>query len=166
MSASPYAYQHYLLQSLTTQFGLADTKSLALQPGTQAVYRVTCHYPDKLPLNSVATLVHSLTDSPTLSIRHEDTPEEKVQRDYDPDALAALKAAFASLKFDRMDDQPGIPSSGETLWLVERAASGFHKAILLAPGLAEDKHHDLVFRLHEFMPKAVEPVGYTNHGAD
>lgn len=153
---SNYAYQHYLLRSLGVQFRQPETKQIALKPGVQSVYRVTCFYPDTHPPNSVATLVGSRAGDPTLTIVHENAPDIPMEAVLNPDEYRALGAVFSSLKFDKLDDQPGIPARGATLWLVERAAGSFIKSVLVAPELATGTYQTLVFRLHEHLPQAVE----------
>ncbi len=157
MQNSLYAYQHYLLRSIAVQMKLPETKQVALRPGVQSVYRVTCFHAGNAP-SSVATLVSTVATGPTLMIRRENTPiaEEYPVEDWQ---RKALYTAFSSLKFDKLPDQPGIPTQGVTLWLVERSAGSFLKSVLVAPQLATDKYQTLVFRLHELMPQAVEPLG-------
>lgn len=156
MTNSLYAYQHYLLRSLSVEFKQPEVKQIALKPGVNAVYRVTCHYPEGQPPNSVATVVGSQAGKPTLTVVHENAPDAPTEFTLDANIYRALGGVFSASKFDKLDDQPDIPAQGVTLWLLERAAGSFVKSVLLAPELARDAHQTLVFRLHEYLPQAVE----------
>jgi len=159
MLNSPYAYQHYLLRSVSAQLHQMEIAQVALQPGVQSVYRVTCHYPHANLANSVATLVSSRTGAPTLTVT-KDMPGTRVETyTFDPTRFHMLTSAFSTVRFDKLEDQPDIPAQGVTLWLVERAAGSFRKSVLLSPELAGGVHQDLIYRLHEVLPQAVEPSG-------
>ncbi|MEO0562505.1 MAG: hypothetical protein AAF125_10340 [Chloroflexota bacterium] len=161
MSSSPYAYQYYLLQSLLAEFNLPTTRDLAQAPGVRAVIRVTCHYPHLTPPNSVATLTDALTQDPMLTVAYEGNPNAKQSKPANPAAVKSLTAALSRLRFDKLDDQPGIPASDCVLWLVERAAGGFIKGVLLAPDHAESDHAQLVTHLQNHLPTAINPLGGT-----
>ncbi|MEL6148337.1 MAG: hypothetical protein AAFV33_27265 [Chloroflexota bacterium] len=158
MGNSTYAYQHYLLRSISTQFHLSDTLAVAQQPGIQSVFRVTCHYPGGDFPDSVATVVNSQVGQPTLTV-HRSGVDSSGEHVLDKQAFGALTAMLSTVKFDKLDDQPGIPATRANLWLVERAAGSFLKGVLLSPELATDSYQSLVFRLHELLPGAVEPLG-------
>jgi hypothetical protein len=157
MSASPYTYQRYLLGSLRTTLQLDELQATALQPGIKSAYRITCHYPDQTAPNSVATLVRGVTGPPSLHIAYEGDAAPQVT-DLDPEAYKAFTSALSRAKFDRMDDPPGIPATGAVLWLVERAAAGFYKAVLLSPAVVTPPHDALVTALETHLPLAVQPL--------
>ncbi len=157
MSTSPYAYHHYLLRSLCVQFRLQEITTLATQPGVQSVYRITCHYPHLLPPNSVATITGLPTAPPHLRIVYEHQPGAAIDDDLPTDRFKSFTAALARLKFDRMNDQPDIPHGGARLWLVERAAGSFYKAVLLAPGQANGDHAALAGVIQDHFPATVQP---------
>jgi hypothetical protein len=52
----------------------------------------------------------------------------------------------------------GIPATGAVLWLVERAAAGFYKAVLLSPADVSPPHDALVAALETHIPQAVQPL--------
>ncbi|MEM6282783.1 MAG: hypothetical protein AAF787_11360 [Chloroflexota bacterium] len=157
MGNSTYSYQHYLLRSISTQFQLPDTPTIAQQPGIQSVFRVTCHYPGGDFPDSVATVVSSQVGQPTLTV-HRNGSESNGENMLDRQAFEALTATLSTVKFDKLADQPDIPSTRANLWLIERAAGSFIKGVLLSPELATDDYQSLVFRLHELLPAAVEPL--------
>jgi len=136
-----------------------ETAQVALQPGVQSVYRITCYYPHDLPPNSVATLVSSRTGPPTLTVARESMTPQVNAHTLDLGQFRALTSAFSTLRFDKLEDQPDIPAQGVRLWLVERAAGGFSKSVLLSPQPATGVHQNLIYRLHEALPQAIEPSG-------
>lgn len=158
MSASPYSYQHYLLRSLATQLRLPPGRQLAAEPGVQAVIRITCHHPTPNTPDSVATLLRRSTSGATLTVIYADGTQPPSIA-IDAEAFQAFTAQLSAIKFDRMDDQPGIPAHGVPLWLVERAAGSFEKAVLLCPPLAQNEHQTLIYRIHEYLPQSVEFQG-------
>lgn len=158
MSSSPYAYQHYLLRSISTQLKLPETAELALRPGVQSVYRVTCFYPDDHVPNSVATLLNALAMPTVLQLHYEHATAPR-ELPADAQQVKALATEFSSIKFDKLPDQPDIPVQGVTLWLIERAAGSFLKSVLVAPELAADTHLTLIHCLNDLLPQAVAVMG-------
>lgn len=158
MTPSPYTYQRFLLGSLRTALHLDELQVTAHQPGIKAAYRVTCHYPDDAPPNSIATLVQRVGQPPALHIAYEGLADDAVHMTLDPMTVKAFSSALARLKFDRLEDPPGIPVTGAVLWLVERAAGGFYKALLLCPATAPPPYDAVVAALETHIPQALEPL--------
>jgi hypothetical protein len=156
MPTSSYAYQSYLLRSISDQMQLPEIKQVASKPGTQAIYRMTCHYPDGTSPDSVATLTSTITQQPLLTIHYLNRPESTVETFVDKLYFQKFVSALYTLKFDRMDDQPDIPAHGVVLWMVERGAGSFVKRVILAPDFAANGHQALIYRIHEFFPRTVE----------
>lgn len=155
-----YAYQYYLLRSVSDHLRLPDLKKMAAEPGVQLVYRISCHTPgDPAPPDSVATVLSAVTQPPQLSVYFHNDSARNFEDIIDKDRFQRFVAAMSTLKFDRLNDQPNIPAHGVPLWLVERAAGGFTKSVLLSPQTASGPHQTLIFRIHEFFPEA---VGGTN----
>ncbi len=155
MSASAYAYQHYLLNSISDELQSQPAKRIAQGPGIQSVYRVICYRPDKTLPDSVAVLISSIAGEPTLTV-HYTGDISPLETTLPKETVRGLAAAFSAAKFDRLSDQPDIPTQGVTLWLIERAAGSFAKQVLVAPESADGQHAALVARLREHLSPAVE----------
>ncbi|MFZ4815724.1 MAG: hypothetical protein ACOYL5_14410 [Phototrophicaceae bacterium] len=151
-----YAYQNYLLNTVSTQLHIPDIGQIAREAGVQAAIRITCHYPNQSAPDSVGTLVGWLAQPPRLEVCRLQSPAGSTTYPYSKEQFKAFQMALVELRFDRLEDQPNIPAHGVLLWLVERAAGGFAKRVLLAPELATDTYQTLIYRLHEYIPQAVE----------
>jgi hypothetical protein len=63
-----------------------------------------------------------------------------------------------TLRFDRLPDQPGIPSYGADLWLLERAAGSFSTSLMLAPERASGVYASLVALIRARLPEAIREI--------
>lgn len=158
MNDPTYAYQNYLLRSLSAQTGCLPIKEVASQPGIRDVYRLSILYGTGRAHDSVATLARSLTRPPQLSVRFINADMRNVETTLTAERADAFKQAIATLRLDKLTDQPGIPARGVDIWLVERAAGSFSKSVILAPELSEGVYRDLVRLFSEHLPEALQLV--------
>ncbi|MCB9453455.1 MAG: hypothetical protein H6672_18650 [Anaerolineaceae bacterium] len=152
-------YQAYLLRVIADELGLKQAEDIARQPGMRAVYRLTIRYHDNRSFDSVATLSRYVTDLPRLEIAYQELFNHKpLTLDIEQVRFDAFAGALLKLRFDHTADQPNIPAYGVDLWMLERAAGGFAKSIILAPKLAQGIHAELVAAVQEHLPEAVKEV--------
>ena len=59
---------------------------------------------------------------------------------------------------------PAFHQQASPYGLVERAAAGFHKALLLAPELAQPPYDTLIQTFEQYIPQAVQPLEVSNGG--
>jgi hypothetical protein len=152
-------YQAYLLRVIADELGLKPAEEIARQPGMRAVYRLTIRYHDSRSYDSVATVSRYVTNSPQLEITYRGLFDHK------PLVLAieqarfdAFTGALLKLRFDHLPDQPNIPTYGVDLWMIERAAGGFSRSVILAPKLAQGVYNDLIAAVRKHLPEAVKEL--------
>ena len=148
------------LRHVAVRAGLPPLPAVAQMPGISDALRLTIVYAQapRRPPDRVATLkvehtvtwmeVSYLTPGPPLHKRVRFLAEH----------YRALKRSLAQLGFDRLDDQVTTQLGGD-LWLLERAAGGYHHDLVLMPGTASGVHLMLVDRIRQLWPEALrEPV--------
>lgn len=152
-------YQAYLLRVIEDELGLKPAEQIAQRPGMRAVYRLTIRYHDSRSYDSVATLSRYVTDSPQLEVVYRGLFNRKpLTLPVEQERFDAFAGVLLKLRFDHLPDQPNIPAHGVDLWMLERAAGGFAKSIILAPKLAQDVHADLIAAVHEHLPESAKDV--------
>lgn len=152
-------YQTYLLRVIADELGLESAEQAARRPGMRAVYRLTIRYHDSRSYDSVATLSRYGAEAPRLEIAYRGIFGQKpLTFTVNQERFDALAGALLKLRFDHLSDQTHIPAYGADLWLLERAAGGFAKSIMLAPKLAKGIHADLIAVIQEHLPEAVKEV--------
>ncbi len=158
MTDAGSAYQGYLLRSIATQIGADPTPTIAQMPGVQAVYRVTVHYHDARCYNSVATLTRGVVGNPTLTIQYEHAPYATVHDEMDVVAFKQFMQALQKARYDHLSHQASLPTYGIDLWLVERAASGFSKDVILAPYGAKPPYIPIIEAVNTYIPQALREI--------
>lgn len=152
-------YQAYLLRVIADELGLKTPEQIAQRPGMRAIFRLTIRYHDSRSYDSVATLSRYVTDPPQLEVAYRGLFDRKPlvlsvgQHQFD-----AFAGALLRLRFDHLADQPNIPAHGVDLWMLERAAGGFAKSVILAPRLAQDVHARVITAIMEHLPEAAKEI--------
>lgn len=148
------------LRAIADQMQLMPIEKIALQAGVRAVYRLTIRYHDRRARDSVATLVRSAPEGARLEVVFRKLFEDKPlvfrvrQADYE-----GLTSGLQRVHFDKLDDQPGIPTYGVDLWMWERAAGTFYKSVIFAPELASGVYAGLVGLAQQHLAEAAREVG-------
>lgn len=140
--SSILGFQAPLLRSVLDACKQPPIRDLAQQPGIKVVYRITIHRFDRRASDSVSTLRCSTTEGAVLETVYQRTPLLKpIRHVLDAAEYDEFVKATASIGFDRLPDQPGLPDYDATdLWLVERAAGIFTHSVIVAPDLARDRY--------------------------
>jgi hypothetical protein len=143
-----------LLRGVAEYLGLQPVKRLIKTPGMRAVYRVTMVYHDRRALDSVATLCHSRTLELALYYRGA-FGRQPILHPFTETRFEAFTHALQQLHFDKLHDQPNLPLYGRDLWMVERAAGGFIRSVILAPQIAQGDHAALVEIIKTHLPETL-----------
>jgi hypothetical protein len=154
-------YHVPLLRAISDEIGLLPIPVIAQQPGVSDACRITVHYYDRRACDSVATAVKRMADAAALEIVFRRALEHKpLAYPLDEGRFRALLAALKAGGFDKLADQPGLPAYDSTdVWMVERAAGGFYKSVVVAPEIAGSPPHQAVIdavRVH--LPEALRMV--------
>jgi hypothetical protein len=149
----------YVLHDIADRCGLKSVRALAREPGVKGVYRVTVNHSDRQTADVVATL------------RQESAPEVRLEVVYpgrfgnrplvrylDERPFEAFVRGLQRARFDRLSDQPGIPTHDVPLLMLERAAGSFSKDLVLMPSHAEDVYADLLAAIERAMPEALRKI--------
>lgn len=155
--------QAYTLRTIAKSAGVPPLADVARQPGVQSALRVTCYYFDGSSKHSVATLRQSRAEGIRLEVIFLGALAHRpLVYPVAPSRYQAFLNVLAALHFDSLPDQPGIPSFGQHLWMVERAAGGFIKGVilapLLAPALAGGAYPRVMDAVREYLPAAVRVI--------
>jgi hypothetical protein len=148
-----------MLRSIAEQMGIIPTEQTALRPGVRAVYRLTIRYHDRRSRDSVATVTRRGGDGAELGVvfyglfNHKPLIFPVTPQDY-----TAFSDGLSQLRFDRLDDQSGVPFYGVDLWMFERAAGSFYHSVIVAPELAEGTYWQLVRLAYTHLPEAVREI--------
>jgi hypothetical protein len=150
------AFMHTILENT----GVPTVKSLAALPNTKTVYRFVVFYADRRARNSVATIVEERGFGiARLEVIYEGFNGYKPMIASIPSArLVLLADAFARVGFDRLPDGESPAGQLRTLWLVERAAGAFYKAVMLSPHEPVLPYSTLVNAIDGYLPEAIREM--------
>ncbi len=158
--SSLLGFQAPLLRSVADECRLPPIREVARAPGMQDAYRITIYLFDRRASDSISTLCCSTTGGAVLETVYQRTlllnPIRHVidAADYDE-----FVKALASVSFDRLPDQSGLPDYDATdLWLIERAAGTFAHSVIVAPDLAQDQYARLVNAVKHGLPAVLRQV--------
>ncbi|PJF37136.1 MAG: hypothetical protein CUN49_01785 [Candidatus Thermofonsia Clade 1 bacterium] len=154
-------HQSAPLRLIALRLGVAELETVVGAPNVVEGWRLTIHHHDGRAPDQIATwlrlrgqdvahmtTVYRRASEKPLTLTHL-IPAERYQ--------AFLKGA-RQLNFDKMDDPPSIPWIGADLWLLERAAGGFHHDVILVPDRAEGAHAALIALLRDQLKEALRAV--------
>ena len=160
MSASILGFQPPLLRGIAEALGLATVNSIARQPGTHEVYRISVLYYDGRACNSAATLYSAANAETVFEVAFQRALQRKPLRHrIEDERFETFVKALKSVRFDRMGDQPNLPAYLSTdLWLIERAAGTFSHSVIVAPEEARDDYGKLVNAVRHGLPEALRRV--------
>jgi hypothetical protein len=145
------------LRTIGEQVGAKAMQQLAHEPGVKALYRLTIRYHDRRAADSVATL--RWTNEATLGVVYRGLFAHKpVITVIERARYEAFAQELNRLGFDRLNDQPNIPSHGVDLWLLERASGSFYNSVVLAPELTGNVYARLVFEMQRLLPEMTRPI--------
>ena len=147
------------LRAIIESVGVESLSALMKQPGVSAVYRLTVYHHDGRAHDTVSTLTHS----PVRGNRLETIVRlmfggKPLVHNVTPQRYEHFVATLNAVRFDQLDDQPGLPPYGADLWLLERAAGSYTKSVVLAPERAEGVYATLVAAVRADLPEALREV--------
>lgn len=147
------------LRFIAVRLDLPDLEIVARQPGVTEAFRLTIQYHDARHPDQVATAIH-IRGSVKLTIMYRRAKDEPLALNYNvlPERFRSLIGPLKRLGFDKLDDSPDLKWYGADLWLVERAASGFHHDMILAPDTAKAVYMDIVSLIREHLREAVRTI--------
>lgn len=153
-------YQAYILRAIADQLGVQPLSKVALQPGISAAYRLTVRYHDRRAADSLATLKRfGREETASLEVVYRALFDGKpLLHTIDAERYTAFTTGLQTARFDNLTDQTNIPPHGVDLWLLERAAGGFAKSIILAPELTSNVYARIVYMVGTVLPEAIREV--------
>lgn len=155
---TPYAAS---LRRVAERMKLLAVPALALQPGVQAIYRLTVYYVDQHAYHTVATLQQSPVTGARLELRYEGAFGGKaLTYTVIPTRYEAFTAGLRGAGFDRLPDAPDLTAKegAVDVWMIERAAGSFHHSVILAPALSKGVYAALVAAARQHLPEAVREI--------
>jgi hypothetical protein len=150
------------LRALADRAGLPSVAEVAAEPGVTSVIRLTALYPDGITANRIATFIRSMIAPPSLAVVHLGLfGNRPIFHAPEVVRCTAFDAALRVAQFDSLEDQDDISQALTVpLWLLERAANAYTRAVLLAPTLVEPDtpHALLVEALRTYLPEAAREI--------
>ena len=153
-------YHTAFMYTILENTGVPPLKTLAAQPDTKSVFRFVVFYADRRARNSVSTLVEERGfGASRLETIFEGFNRHKPMISSIPvSRLTALAGAFARVEFDRLSDGKSPDGKLRTLWLIERAAGAFYKAVMLSPHEPVLPYSTLVNAIDGYLPEAIREM--------
>lgn len=149
----------YGLHLIADYVGAGSLKDVIAKPDVCDAYRVTVQRRSDHTHDTVATLTRTVNRRINLAVYHRDAFNHKPIAYTIPDVrFEAFVKALTALRFDKMTDQPEPRYFNQDTWLIERAAAGFVKSVLLTPAEAEGNYAALVALIKTHLPEALRAV--------
>lgn len=148
-----------ILRDIAERAGLPPLVKLARQPGVKTIYRVTVHYDRQRACNSAATLCCWKGRNPVLEVIYQGRFHHKpITHPITEAHCEAFGSVLQKVNFDHLPDQPQLVLYGIDLWLVERAAGGFNKSVILSPNRPDVPYSSIVNAVDAYLPEAVREI--------
>jgi hypothetical protein len=150
--------QGQLLRTVAVNAGVPAVRELAQQPSVQAVYRLIVYHHDAKTCDVVATLTQGVLVGIQWSVLFVGLSKQPFHHTFSFARYQAFASGLQSLGFDKLYDQPNMPSHGCDLWMLERASASFIKSIVVAPDSATQQHAALCQYIREYWASALRAV--------
>lgn len=153
-------YHTAFMQSLLENTGVLPLKTLAAQPDMKAVYRFVVYYADGRARHSVATLFdeRGLSGARLEVVYAGFNGHQPMKYTIAPASVTALIDIFARVRFDRLPDGSTPAGRPRTLWLIERAAGTFYRAVMLSPHEPVLPYSSLVNAIDAYLTEAIREM--------
>lgn len=147
------------LRFIGTRLDVPDVETVARQPGVVEAFRLTIQYHDARHPDQVATATQS-GGSVKLATFYRHASDEPFNLNYTIplERFRSLLGTMKKLGFDKLDDSPDLQWYGVDLWLVERAASGFHHDMIIAPSTAKGVYSEIVNLIREHLRESLRAI--------
>ncbi len=152
-------YHAPALRAIAESLALDSVAQIARQPGVQAVYRITVLIHDGRA-SSAATTMKRVGQGVILELAYQRALDgTRLVRTLPIARYERFVCALSELDFDHLPDQPDLPDRPTAdLWMVERAAGSFRRAVIVAPALAQGRHLRLVDAVRTYLPEALREL--------
>lgn len=154
-------HQSAPLRLIALRLEVAELETVVRAPNVVEGWRLTVHYHDGRAPDQIATWLklrgQDAVQMTTVYRRAAEKPLT-LQHTIPPERYQAFVKGVRRLDFDKLDDMPNIPWLGADLWLLERAAGGFHHDVILVPDRAEGAHAALIALLRDHLREALRAV--------
>ncbi len=148
-----------ILRNLAVQVGVQPLREVAKSPGLTEAYRISVHYAGMRAPDSVTTIRCYRQSTPVLeSVYLGFFHHKPIVRRVSVPQFEQFRRGLISLRFDKLKDQPNTPLLDVDLWLLERAANGFEKSVLIAPVNAFDAYAQIIELTRRCLPDALREL--------
>ena len=148
-----------ILRNLAARIGVQPLREVAKSPGLKEAYRISVHYAGMRAPDSVTTIRCYRQSTPVLeSVYLGFFNHKAIFRQVSVPQFEEFRRGLTSLRLDNLKDQPNTPLLDVDLWLVERAANGFEKSVLIAPANAFDVYNQIIELTRRCLPDAVREL--------
>ncbi|PJF25720.1 MAG: hypothetical protein CUN53_11345 [Phototrophicales bacterium] len=153
------SYHAPALRAIAESLDLEPVTRIARQPGVQAVYRVTTLIHDGRASSAAATITR-VGQGVVLEMAYQRALEGRhLARTLPIPRYERFASALVTLGFDHLPDQADLPDRPTAdLWMIERAAGTFQRAVIVAPALAQGVYLSLVDAVRTYLPEALREL--------
>ncbi|MFQ3535745.1 MAG: hypothetical protein SNJ58_07695 [Aggregatilineales bacterium] len=149
------------LRLIALRLEVAELDAVVRAPNVVEAWRLTVHHHDGRAPDQIATWLklrgQPSAEMTTVYWRAAEKPLI-LKHTIPPERYQAFVKGARQLTFDKLDDTPNIPWIGADLWLLERAAGGFHHDVILVPDRAEGVHAALITLIRDHVKEALRAV--------
>ncbi len=161
MPSSAMRPQSAPLRLIAMRLEVAELETVVRAANIVEGWRLTVHHHDGRAPDQIATwLKFRGQDSAHMTTVYRRATEKPLTLTHSipPERYQAFVKGARQLGFDKLDDPLNIPWIGADLWLLERAAGGFHHDVILVPDRAEGAHAALIALLRDHLKEALRAV--------
>ncbi len=152
-------HQVAIFRNLAARVGVQPLRDVARSPGLTEAYRITVHYSGMRVPDSVSTIRCYRQAAPVMeSVYLGFFNHKAIIRRVSSEPFEQFRRGLIALRFDKLTDQPNVPLFDVDLWLVERAANGFEKGVVIAPMNAADAYARIIELTRRWLPEAVREL--------
>jgi len=161
MPSSAMRHQSAPLRLIALRLEVAELEAVVRAPNVVEGWRLTVHHHDGRAPDHIATWIRLRgQDSAQMTTVYRRASEKPLTLTHviPPERYRAFVKGARQLDFDKLDDAPNIPWLGADLWLLERAAGGFHHDVILVPDRSEGAHAALIALIRDHVKEALRAV--------
>ncbi len=161
MPNSVMRHQSAPLRLIALRLEVPELEVVVRSPNVVEGWRLTIQHHDGRAPDQISTWIRlrgqEAAQMTTIYRRAAESPLQ-LKHEIPAERYSAFMHGVRQLNFDKLDDTPNIPWIGADLWLLERAAGGFHHDVILAPDRAEGAHAALIALLRDHIKEALRAV--------
>lgn len=155
-------YHDTAIRTVLARLNLKPLKTLACQPGVQAVFRIVAYYADGRAYHSATTLIdNSQHENLTMeSIFVGFFANKAIMREVSRERYQKFRDVLNQVHFDTLYFPTDKLLYTSTLWCIERATGTFSHQLILSPHISEKPYCLIINAIDDYLGDAVREIQY------